>query len=85
MKVGTILRNEYQPSYESLLVYTGTSGKYAKCLWIINGEFRGMHSFYKHDILNDREHFPIVGFFDYKKALVDGVRNAVIPADKEGE
>ena len=77
MKVGTIVKNEYQPSYESLLVYTGTSGNFARCLWVINGEFRGMHPFYANDILNDREHFPIVGFFDYKKNFVDSVRNAV--------
>jgi len=80
MKHGTIVRNLWQPSYESLLVYTGISGEYAKCLWIIDGVFHGMHDFYKHDILDDREHFPIVGFFDYKKALVDGVRNAVAQA-----
>ena len=77
MKIGTIVRNTYQPSYESLLVYAGTSGRYAKCLWVLNGEFRGMHNFYKEDILRDREHFPIVGFFDYKKEFVTGVRKAV--------
>ena len=77
MKHGTIVRNMYQPSFESLLVYTGTSGQYAKCLWLINGEFHGMHDFYKSDILNDREHFPIVGFVDYKQAMVDAIRNGV--------
>ena len=83
MKIGTIVRNTYQPSYESLLVYTGTHGNYAKCLWIINGEFRGQHNFYKGDILYDREHFPIVGYFDYKKEFVRLVREAVGPAGKE--
>ena len=84
MKVGTIVRNMWQPSYESLLVYTGTSGRYARCLWVINGEFHGMHNFYKSDILNDLEHFPIVGYFDYKKVFVDAVRNAIIPeSDKD--
>lgn len=77
MKHGTIVRNMYQPSFESLLVYTGTSGQYAKCLWLINGEFHGMHDFYKSDILNDREHFPVVGFVDYKQAMVDAIRNGV--------
>ena len=84
MKHGTILRNMWQPSYESLLVYTGASGRYAKCLWVINGEFHGMHDYFKKDILEDREHFPIVGFFDYKKAFVDAVRDAVTQ-DSKGE
>lgn len=74
MKRGTIMRNMYQPSYESLLVYTGLSGNYARCLWLINGEFHGMHNFYKRDILNDREHFPIVGFVDYKQVMVNAIR-----------
>lgn len=77
MKHGTIVRNMYQPSFESLLVYTGTSGQYAKCLWLINGEFHGMHDFYKSSILHDREHFPIVGFVDYKQVMVDAIRNGV--------
>ena len=77
MKHGTIVRNMYQPSFESMLVYTGASGKYAKCLWVINGEFHGMHDFYKSDILYDREHFPIVGFVDYKKAMVNAIRNGL--------
>lgn len=80
MKVGTIVRNTYQPSYESLLIYTGTSGKYAKCIWVINWEYHGVHNFFKKDILEDREHFPVVGFYDYKKALVDGVKKAVVEA-----
>ena len=48
---------------------------------LINGEFHGMHDFYKSDILNDSEHFPIVGFVDYKKAMVDAIRNGL----KKGE
>lgn len=83
MRIGTIVQNKWQPSYESLLVYTGTIGRYERCLWVIEGEFRGMHSFYAKDILNDREHFPIVGFFDFKKHFVEAVRIAVASADKE--
>lgn len=71
MKHGTIVRNMYQPSYESYLVYIGLSGDYAKCLWLINGEFHGLHRFYKRDILHDREHFPVVGYVDYPRAVVD--------------
>ena len=77
MKHGTILKNLYQPSYESLLVFIGLSGRYAKCLWLINGEFRGIHDFYKNDILYDRDHFPIVGFVDYKKVMVNAIRNGL--------
>ena len=73
MKHGTIVRNLWQPSYESYLVYMGTSGRYAKCLWLINGEYHGVHNFYKKDILYDREHFPIVGFVDYKTVLTEAI------------
>ncbi len=75
MKKGTIVKNMWQPSYESLLVYMGTNGKYADVLWLVNGKFRGKHRFYKHDILEDREHFPIVGYVDYEKVMVDAIRN----------
>lgn len=77
MRHGTIVRNLWQPSYKSYLVYLGVSGKYAKCLWIINGEFHGVHDFFKRDILYDREHYPIVGFVDYKKTIIDAVLSNV--------
>ena len=83
MKHGTIVRNTYQPSYESLLVYTGISGEYAKCLWIINGEMHGIHNFYKRDILKDREHFPIVGYVDLNKVLLEAVRGGLYHAETE--
>ena len=79
MKHGTIVRNLWQPSHESLLVYTGISGKYAKCLWVIDGVFHGMHDFYKADILNDREHFPIVGFIN----IADAIKAGLFHASKE--
>ena len=77
MKHGTILRNMYQPSYESYLVYLGTSGKYAKYIWIINGELKGIHNFYKNTI-EDREHYPIVGYVDVKKVLKDAILGGII-------
>ena len=77
MKIGTIVQNKWQPSYDSYLIYTGTYGNYSKMLWVIDGEFHGVHNFYKRDILNDREHFPIVGFVDYKKLIVDAVKKSV--------
>lgn len=83
MKTGTIVRNMWQPDYESLLVYTGSAGQYSKMLWILNGKYEGVHNYYKRDILNDREHFPIVGYVDYKKVLIDTVRAAVIEAGVE--
>lgn len=82
MKKGTIVRNMHQPSLESLLVYMGTSGRYARCLWVINGEFHGRHNFYKDDILNNREFFPIVGYVDYGKVMVDAIRGGLF---KEAE
>ncbi len=84
MKHGTILKNLYQPSYESLLVYIGLSGRYAKCLWLINGEFLGIRDFYKNDILYDRDHFPIVGFVDYKKVMVNAIRNGMKQEASDG-
>lgn len=85
MRKGTIVRNLCQPSRESLLVYMGVSGRYAKCLWFINGKFHGRHDFYKSDILNDREKFPIVGHVDYEKVLYEAIKNGLYdPADPEG-
>ena len=81
MKHGTILRNLWQPSYNSLFVYMGTSGKYAKGLLVIESGTRptrvdyGTH-YFKDAILNDREHFPIVGYIDLEKLVKDAVINA---------
>lgn len=80
MKHGTILRNMWQPSLKSYLVYLGLSGRYAKCLWIINGELVDnftMHNFYKKDILEDREHFPIVGYVPIEKAVANLVAEGI--------
>lgn len=75
MKHGTILRNLWQPSYESYLVYIGTSGRYALCLWLVNGHFMTsaftLEKFFKNDILTDREHFPIVGYVPIEKIVHD--------------
>ena len=77
MKIGTIVRNMYQPSYESLLVYRGVSGDYANVVWILNGKVLFNEKFYKRDILHDREHFPIVGQVDIENLIMDAVRKAV--------
>lgn len=77
MRRGTVLRNLWQPTHESYLVYLGTHGEYSKCLWLLDGKFpsSGTHeeSFYKQDILNDREHFPIVGYVDVDKVVHDAI------------
>ena len=75
MKKGTIVKNMWQSNHESLLVYIGTNGKYADMLWLLDEKFRGKHQYYKHDILGDRENFPIVGYVDYEKVMVDAIRN----------
>ena len=86
MKHGTIVQNLWQPSYKSYLVYMGTSGKFANCLWIIDGKLSSeIHKFYKRDILNDREHFPVVGHVDYKKILTNAVLESVKKQAEEGE
>lgn len=77
MKIGTIVRNMYQPSIESLLVYRGTSGRYANVIWLLEGKVLFGHKFYKSDILKDREHFPIVGQIDVDKLILEAVREAV--------
>ncbi|MBR3239125.1 MAG: hypothetical protein IKF99_11875 [Oscillospiraceae bacterium] len=77
MKIGTIVRNMYQPSIESLIVYRGVSGQYADVIWLLDGKVLFGHKFYKGDILNDREHFPIVGLVDVEKLVRDAVREAV--------
>lgn len=78
MKHGTILQNMWQPSYESYLVYQGVSGKYANVIWMINGRVEFGHKFYKSDILNDREHFPIVGFVDIQKVLKEAIERGLV-------
>lgn len=73
MKRGTIV----QPSYKSYLVYLGTQGEYANCLWLINGKFpinsTTIERFYKSDILKDRENFPIVGYVNIDKVIHDAI------------
>ena len=80
MKHGTILRNLWQPSLMSLFVYMGTSGKTAVGLVVIEGDSGvyvdyGNH-YFKQDILNDREHFPIVGYIDLETLVKDAVLKA---------
>lgn len=75
MKHGTIVQNMWQPSHKSYLIYLGTSGEYANCLWIIDGKrFDEIHKFYKRDILHDREHFPIVGYVNLTNAVLSAVQ-----------
>lgn len=83
MKKGTIVKNMWQSNHESLLVYMGTNGKYTDMLWLLDGKFRGKHQFYKHDILEDRENFPIVGYVNYEKVMVDAIRNGLTEAEQE--
>lgn len=86
MRRGTIVRNMWQPFYDSFLVYTGISGRHAKCLWVINGKLLGMYNFFKNDIQNDREHFPIVGYVDYEKVLTDAILSGInVKAEEESE
>lgn len=77
MKIGTIVRNMYQPGRESLLVYRGTAGRYANVIWLLEGKVLFGHKFYKSDILHDREHFPIVGAVNIERLVRDAVREAV--------
>ena len=79
MKHGTIVRNMWQPSYKSYFVYMGTSGQYAKGLSVVDtcdGDDvhvnYGIH-YYKDHILKDREHYPIVGYIDLKRVVVNTV------------
>ena len=75
MKHGTILRDLYQSKHYSLFVYMGVSGKYAKCFRVVDGEFFGVYDLLKKDILNDREHYPIVGHVDIAKAICQAAAN----------
>ena len=85
MKRGTIVRNLWQPRHESLLVYMGTDGKYANMLWLLDGKFEGKHHFYKQDILYDRENFPIVGYVNYEKVMVDAIKQGLTERTGETE
>lgn len=84
MKHGTIVRNLWQPGHDSFLVYMGVSGRYARVIWLFDGKLEGIHRFYKSDILNDREHFPVVGYVNYEKVLTDAIKNGVGKMEDEG-
>ncbi len=75
MKHGTILRDLYQSKHDSLFVYMGVSGKYAKCFRVVDGEFFGVYDLLKKDILNDREHYPIVGHVNIAKVICQAAAN----------
>ena len=77
MKHGTRVRNMWQPNFESYLVYMGANDQDAYCLWFIDGKCYGIHNFPKRHILNDREHYPVVGYVDYEKVLIDAILSAV--------
>lgn len=69
MKAGTILKDTHCLHHESLLVYLASSSKFAKCLWVVDGEVNGIQDFLVQEVLHDREHFPIVGFIDIMEVL----------------
>ena len=71
MKHGTVLRNMWQPSYESLLIYQGVEGNYAKVIWIINGVVHYGHKFYKRDIYEKLDEMVERGEMDESEAMAE--------------
>ena len=87
MKKGTILRNLYQPNYESYFVFRKYSGNDALGIWLIKTDkeikVKWSSRFPKDDIQKDREHFPIVGHLDLDSLIVSHVLNEVSRYEKE--
>ena len=87
VKKGTILRNLYQPNYESYFVFRMYSGNDALGIWVIKTDkgikVKWSSRFPKDDIQNDREHFPIVGHLDLDSLIVSHVLNEVSRYEKE--
>ena len=79
---GTILRNMYQPDYDSFLIFLEYKDRSAKCIWIIDThkevQIKYDTNFYKRSIANDRLHYPIVGHIDIDNLLINHTKNEVI-------
>lgn len=87
MKKGTIFRNLWA-GHETYFVYQGstpakgtrsaTSYGYKLMLYPYSEKWKvSKASYYTHDLLNDREHFPVVGQVDLDKVMVDSILSAV--------
>lgn len=68
-------------SFPTWFIRTGTSGQYATGISItdtreVDGQWRiRMKSeYYKNDLKNDQEHFPIVGSIDIRGILIDAIQ-----------
>ena len=91
MKRGTILKNLWA-GHETYFVYMGfpvRSGK-AEAKKIggfsfanINGEWHFERACYYSHSLQDREHFPVVGHVDLKKACINAILKAIGRANDE--
>lgn len=76
---GTILRNMYQPQYESYLIILDFQDRFANCIWVVNTgkeiTIKYNAHFYRHSIKNDREHYPIAGYLDLDNILINHTLN----------
>nr|MBQ4458575.1 hypothetical protein [Clostridia bacterium] len=87
MKKGTIFRNLWA-GHETYFVYQGsipakgmrpaTSYGYKLVLYPYSEKWKvSKASYYTHDLLNDREHFPVVGHIDMDKLMTDAILSAI--------
>ena len=79
---GTILRNMYQPQYQTYLVYRYACRNDAYCVKVLiteSGEWEVDWNckMWKQSVLNDREHYPIVGYIDLDELIKNHVLNEV--------
>ena len=85
MKKGTILQNLWA-GHKTYFVYMGFPVRAGKAeakatggyeISFVNGDWVfGKAQYYIHT-LNDREHFPVVGYIDFQKMCIDGILNAI--------
>jgi len=85
MKRGTILKNLWA-GYETYFIYMGWPVRTRKgeaaatrgyTITNVDGEWRFRTSEYYTHSLQDREHYPIVGWIDLDKLIADGVLQAI--------
>ena len=70
----TVYKNNWA-GYETYFIRMGNSGQYAKGIALrnFNGKWKvDFHAtFYRSDLRNDREHFPIVGRLNLEKLILE--------------
>lgn len=91
MKKGTIFRNLWA-GHETYFIYMGfpvhtykmeakKTGGYM--LTNVDGKWKFKRAAYYAETLKDTEHFPVVGWVDFDRMVIDGLLKAITPKENE--